>query len=336
MVPAMRSRGQATFAKPPLSHEQLVCQLERRGLIVPDRGRALRYIRHLGYYRLSPYTIPFQQDRTQHLFQNGVEFDDVLGLYVFDRKLRLLCLDAIERVEVAVRTALTDHMSTSYGDAHWYTNQRHFADKRQHQMMVDSVREAVHKRLQGMPESGHDAMHHRSALEHYLLTYGEPELPPSWLTMESLTIGQLSSIYRNLRDRRDRTEVASSVGLPDPILASWLQAYVRVRNICAHHGRLWNAGLGVYPKIPTSPRVSWFADPSSLPSTSQKRLYPVLASLQSVLDTISPRSRWADRLRALLEGCPEMYLHGMGVPLGWAQDPFWSGHFTSADSGPVI
>ena len=114
----MRARGSETFAKPPLSHERMLEQLESRGLVVPDRDRALRYLRHLGYYRLSPYTIPFQAERSTHTFAPGAEFDDVLDLYVFDRKLRLHCLDALERVEVAVRAALTDHMSTTYDDAH--------------------------------------------------------------------------------------------------------------------------------------------------------------------------------------------------------------------------
>ncbi len=326
MSPAARSRGTAVFAKPPMSHEQLVDRLLERGLLVPDRARALRYIRHLGYYRLSPYTIPFQQDRARHTFQQGTAFDDVLDLYVFDRQLRLHCLDALERVEVAVRAALTDHMSTTYGDAHWYTDASHFSHRQRHAALLDAVRVAVRKRLAGMPETERNAIHHPSALEHYLTTYRSPELPPSWLTLESLTIGQLAGLYRNLRLRSDRTAVAASVGLTDPVLSSWLQVYVRVRNICAHHGRLWNVGLGVYPAIPKSASVSWLDRRESLPQHSRQRLYPVLVSLQSVLDSVSPRSRWAHRLHGLLAGRPEMNFRGMGVPFDWASDRFWSRH----------
>ena len=77
--------------------DALVDRLADRGLIIPDRGRALRYLRHIGYYRLSPYTIPFQQGGTEHLLRDGTSFDDVLDLYVFDRALRLLVMDALER-----------------------------------------------------------------------------------------------------------------------------------------------------------------------------------------------------------------------------------------------
>ncbi|MFI3893222.1 Abi family protein [Kocuria rhizophila] len=80
----------------------MVDQLVGRGLEIPDGQRAERYMRHIGYYRLSPYMIPFQTHDGSHEFLPGATFDDVLGLYVFDRQLRLLVLDAVERVEAAV------------------------------------------------------------------------------------------------------------------------------------------------------------------------------------------------------------------------------------------
>lgn len=82
---ARRARGSDVYAKPALTHEQLVERMRSRGLAVPDQDRALRYLRQIGYYRLSPYMIPFQQGRGDHTFQPGTGFDDVLGLYVFDR-----------------------------------------------------------------------------------------------------------------------------------------------------------------------------------------------------------------------------------------------------------
>nr|WP_236123168.1 Abi family protein [Cellulomonas palmilytica] len=144
------------------------------------------------------------------------------------------------------------------------------------------------------------------------------------MMVEELTIGQLSTVYRNLARRSDRTAVAAVLGLTAPVLESWLQTYVRVRNVCAHHGRLWNVGLGVYPVIPASDRISWLDGP--LPERSRQRLYPVLVSLQAVLDTVSPRSRWAVRLHDLVAPRPAMNLAGMGVPSGWSDDPFWRRH----------
>ena len=321
-----RPRGSQDYDKPPLSLDELVDRLSERGLVIPEPERAARYLRHIGYYRLSPHTIPFQQGQADHVFREGTGFDDVLDLYVFDRALRLLVMDALERVEVAVRAALTDHMSTTYADPHWYMDAAHFGDRGKHSGLLRIVRDTCDERLRGTPDAGEDSLVHRSALEHYLTTHASPELPPSWLMVETLTIGQLASAYRNLRRRADRTAIAKSIGLTATILESWLQTYVRVRNVCAHHGRLWNVGLGVYPAIPNSTTVSWLTGADALPDRSRKRLYPVLISLQSVLDSASPRSSWARRLHELISTRPPMNLAGMGIPEDWADNNFWSRH----------
>lgn len=326
MARPLRPRGSVDYDKRPLSLDDLVGRLSSRGLGISDPGRARRYLQHIGYYRLSPYTIPFQHGRSDHHFREGTRFNDVLDLYVFDRALRLLVMDALERVEVAVRAALTDHMSTTYEDPHWYMNPSHFGQPGKHAMLLKIVRQTCEARLRGTPDAGEDSLVHRSALEHYLTTYGSPELPPSWLMVENLTIGQLANTYRNLSRRADRTAVAKSVGLTATVLESWMQTYVRVRNICAHHGRLWNVGLGVYPAIPTTSAIPWLVSDGAVPERSRTRLYPVLVSLQSVLDTVSPRSSWARRLHDLISARPRMNLAGMGVPENWVDDDFWRRH----------
>jgi abortive infection bacteriophage resistance protein len=96
------------FTKPSLTLEKQLEQLVARGLLVADRERALRYLSFIGYYRLSGYMLRFQaggngQDR--HSFIGKVTFDEILDDYVFDRHLRLLTMDALERIEVAVKAA---------------------------------------------------------------------------------------------------------------------------------------------------------------------------------------------------------------------------------------
>ncbi|MDE0775654.1 MAG: Abi family protein [Nocardioides sp.] len=318
-----RPRGTLIYSKPALTHDELVDRWVERGLEIPDRARALRYARQLGYFRLSPYTIPFQRSGATHQFRRGVRFDDVLDLYVFDRELRLLVIDALERVEVAVRSALTDHMSSVGGGPHWWIDPNHFRDPRRHGDLVSIVRKTCNDQLQRGAETSTDELMFRSALEHYLTTYGTPELPPSWLMVETLTIGQLDALIRNLANKSDRTAVARSLGINDVLLESWLRTYVRVRNICAHHGRLWNVGLGVYPAIPISRKVHWLSDAEMMNEVRRQRLYPVLTSLQSILTTISPNSSWSARLRDLLARHPNVPLRAMGVPDDWLLDPFW-------------
>lgn len=329
-----RPRGLGVYDKPPLSHSALVERMQDRGLLVPDVARAERYVRSIGYYRLSPYMIPFRY-RGSDDFRVGVAFDDLLDLYVFDRKLRLLVLDALERVEVAVRSALTDHMAQAHG-AFWYLDPIHFRDARRYRDFLRMVRDDCSQQLLAEPEQTDGTLVHQSALEHYLLTYACPELPPSWIVMERLTLGQVEHLIGNLKLRSDRTAIAKSLGITEPLLVSWMRTFVRVRNICAHHGRLWNAVLGVSPALPTSPTVAWLADRAAVADSPARRtrLYPVLVALQSLLSTLSPGSSWAWRLKSLIDDHPGLPLAAMGMPDGWFQDPFWSQRITRPSEQP--
>ena len=319
---SQRPRGQRLYAKPALTHEEQLARLIDRGLDVADADRALRYLRHLGYYRLSPYMLPFQALDGSHAFDPGTSFDDALTLYVFDRKLRLLVLDALERVEVAIRAALTDAMSEAHGP-HWYTDSSLFKNGAKHAGLVSDLRRTSAAQLQRRAESDHSRLNYPSALEHYLTAYGEPELPPSWIMIEGLTLGGLDHLYRNIHESHPKHSVAVTLGINETLLDSWLRTYVRIRNICAHHGRLWNVGLGVYPKLVASRTIPWPRQAGAVPIHYRHRLYPALASLQCILVTVSPGSSWRLRLADLLREYPSAPLAAMGFPNDWERDPFW-------------
>ncbi|MBF0586079.1 Abi family protein [Prosthecochloris sp. N3] len=89
---------------PPKIWSDQVALLETRGMVIEDRKQAEFYLQHLNYYRLCAYWLPFEANHSTHTFRPGTTFDAVLNLYIFDRQLRLHVLDAIERVEVSVRS----------------------------------------------------------------------------------------------------------------------------------------------------------------------------------------------------------------------------------------
>ena len=241
------------YSKPALNENDLVKRYLERGLTSADRDRAARYLRHIGYYRLSPYTIPFQVDRTNHSFTPGTTFDDILNVYVFDRELRLLTTDALERVEVAVRAATSNIMSThSGGGAFWYRDSSNYQNYKDYSATVKRIEHLTSLGRQYAPSTRREQTDR--LLTHYLDTYTSPTTPPSWLVIELLTAGELQRLYAGLA-RKYRKAIARELHLTEPVLQSWLKSYVRVRNICAHHGRLWNRFLGVYPAIPKSGTV---------------------------------------------------------------------------------
>ena len=106
----------------------LIPVLKSRGLIIADEGRAVDYLSHIGYFRLSAYLRPFYKDpkSRSHEFREGTTFERALELYRFDRKLRLLVFNEIEKIEVALRGALSNIVSDGYRDVFWITNKTLF------------------------------------------------------------------------------------------------------------------------------------------------------------------------------------------------------------------
>lgn len=318
----MRRRGRNSYDKPSLSEAELLERWRERGLVVFDQDRATRYLRHIGYYRLSAYVRSFESSRDS--FRTGTSFDDVLGLYIFDRKLRLLMLDALERVEVAIRAALSDHLSRQWGP-HWYEDAGHFRRENTHRRLLGQVDRLVDEQLERPAERADGGDSFVSALEHYVTHYGSPRRPPSWLVFEDLSLGSIRAAYSSLARGSDQAAIARSLGLQAPVLHSWLLTYQRVRNVSAHHGRLWNRGLGVYPMIPKSHKIRWLEDAEIFARDPwrRQRLFPVVVSLQTILHTISPGSQWAFRVHELLEEHPDVPRGSMGFPADWLDDPFW-------------
>lgn len=104
------------YGKPPLSVEDQLRLLVRRGMAAPDPDRARHYLTHINYYRLRAYWLPLEQDATGgvHRFTPGTSFEDVLSLYVFDRRLRLLVMDAVERTSRVVPTGGRSSLPTGW------------------------------------------------------------------------------------------------------------------------------------------------------------------------------------------------------------------------------
>lgn len=116
MAPSKHKK--VSYPKLPLSLIDQVSLLESRGLIIPVKPDAGFYLSQINYYRFAAYCLPFEKDHATHQFKYGTSFDDVLNQYVFDRELRLLVLDAIERIEVSLRTKMAYHLSHVYQSAH--------------------------------------------------------------------------------------------------------------------------------------------------------------------------------------------------------------------------
>ena len=297
------------FNKPPLNLPDQLGRLISRGLNVPDRATAAHYLCHIGYYRLSGYALPFQVGGTgpdRHDFKPGVTFDAILDRYVFDRKLRLLVMDAIERIEISVRAALSNVIAPRHG-AHWYMSKVPFGRSFDHARFIDDIKQQI----------GHAPASQKRRdiyIEHYYRTYSTPDMPPSWMVFESVSFGTISVAYANLAPP-EFSAVCRGFGLPHPVLVSWLHSLNYVRNICAHHGRLWNRECRIKPMIARAYKAEL---------TPNARVYAQLVVMQILLAKIAPGNHWAIKLRDLLAEHPAVPVASMGFPADWRTRRIWN------------
>lgn len=241
------------FDKPPLSNKEIIRLLSERGIIIDNPERAEHYLDFISYYRLSVYMLPFQEEH--HSFKMPVSFEKILRLYSFDRRLRLLSMDALERIEVAFRTVIVNCLSEKCG-AFWLENPDCFHDKNKRNTQA-SMLEEIRKQIEQQKTA--------PSLEHYYQTYSAPEIPPAWIVFEILPFGCVSRIYENLK-RPYRKAVAEKFGIEESILQSWLHALSVLRNSCAHHSRIWNRKYpfkikkaNAFPELDTAERFYCFA-----------------------------------------------------------------------------
>lgn len=296
------------FAKPPTSIPDQIELLKKRGMIVEDEGSARHYMQFISYYRLRAYWLPFEvpaEEDGDHAFRDGTRFQDVLTLYIFDRELRLLVLDAIERVEIALRAHWAHYMAMTHGP-HGYLEQGHYAHIGRHATAVDELRKEFHRSRDTF------AVHYREK-------YTSPELPPIWMAAEVMSFGLLSKFFGDLKRRAERQAIAKPFGVDEKILTSFAHHMSHVRNICAHHGRLWNKRFTVKMTVPTYPARLTVA----MRGADARYLHNTLVMLDHLLAIIAPGSEWKQRVIALLDGCSLADPTSMGFPDDWRTRSLW-------------
>jgi abortive infection bacteriophage resistance protein len=271
---------------------------------VGDPATAEFYLQHLNYYRLGAYWLPFEADHATHTFRPGTRFDDVLNLYVFDRELRLLVLDAIERIEVSVRGQWAYQLAHRHG-CHAHLDPNLAYKQNLWQANLDKLTEEVNRSDE-------------TFIKHLKANYTEA-LPPVWAVCEVMSLGLLSRWYNNLKPMPARRAIASAYGVDEKALESWLRHLSLVRNTCAHHSRLWNREFTITPLLPRN-------KPAGLAAQCQagsRKLYNTLVILLHCMDIIAPPHHWRIRLKDLIVR-HAISPTAMDFPDGWEQLAIWS------------
>lgn len=271
------------YTKPHATAEERVRHLRNRGLLIPRPAVAARKIEEIGYERLRIYFLSRRDRQGDKPFHAGTAYSHILRLYECDAKLRDICFMGVGRFELAFRNRLSEVLSGRFG-SHPYFESSAFKGSEKHN---EALQKIIHVFERSKDERA----------KHYRQTYTEPPLPPIWILKEFMTFGAAARLYAALATPV-RTDIASHFGVSVlPVFDSWASAFVDLRNICAHHDRLFNRRFQKQPQ--TYKR-------GAVPAAGPATLKAQLECLDFVLDRSGPKSGLVERVRKVIDRYPEV------------------------------
>lgn len=298
------------YTKPWLAVADQLTKLQLRGLAVGNVAEAETFLAHVNYYRFTGYCLAFEKSRDR--FRPGVSFDQLRQACQFDATLRDLFTEALELIEIDIRTTTAYAFGETFGAfGHSVPASFHprFDFKGTHAEWLDKLRKETQR------SSELFVRHFRSRYREF------PDLP-IWAVTEVMSFGSVSRMIGGLQ-KNDRRRIASQYGVSPKVLSSLTHHLAYVRNLCAHHCRLWDRVWSVKPDLPDS------ADWRGNNVVSNERVFSTLLLMRQLLKRSphlkSEADRWRERVNELLTVLPSVPDPGkeLGLTADWQQHPVW-------------
>lgn len=302
-----------------LTINEQVDLLKSRGMHFDNEERAKKYLAYIGYHRLSLYWNGYFVNKIKRdRFRGSINFDDILDLYIFDRKMRGLFFEAAERIEICLKVLFSNVMSEKYG-SEWYLNKSLFTSRIDtfyvngeetkvevnQQTLLDDLNQTIRKNKKNNP-----ALAGFTELKKTIL--------PSWELFNLMTFGDFSRTIA-LVDGTDSKTFYESFELPKAIADSWVECIVSVRNICAHYGYFSKRSFSVTPRpLNKSKKRTFSIDFEGY----LYKFYTQYFVFSYFLSKISPTTSWMQRVKDLIEEYkenPYISYEILGFPDNWSE-----------------
>ena len=210
--------------------EQISFLSEQKQLIIEDQEYAKRILFQTGYFALvNGYKQIFKNPQTNK-FQVGVRFEDVYGMYCFDRNLRSILLKYILICEQTIKSSLSYHFCQIYGeDQKAYLNPINYLQSENHSRIIKKLIQKMSAQL-----NENSSYYY---IRHYVKRY---QSVPFWVLVNTLTLGQVSKMY-SCQKSRVKIQICKDFGeIRENELERMLSIMTKFRNVCAHNDRLFN------------------------------------------------------------------------------------------------
>lgn len=311
-----------SYKKPHLTFTQQIELLESKGLSIPNSTYAEKKLSCINYYRLSAYFLPFQYPKSSEkadVFYDGSEFREIVSLYDFDAKLRRLVFGALEVIEVYIRTQVTYYHTQTYAPFGYLSQDNFDCESEFFEKLKKNIKE----------ESGRSD---EEFIAHFQDKYNSTDLP-LWSVVETLSLTTVSRLFTAMK-AKDKRVIAEGLGINQKVLANWLHALTILRNICAHHSRLWNKQLRIQFLVPNN---KLFGPIKKITKTRYKdgeekeviydnnaSVFFALSTIKFLLDRIGEEVDFITEIKQLIAEHPVVDLKAMGFVDGWNTLDIWS------------
>ena len=297
------------YQKKHKTFEEQLGILKQRKLIISNDSFVLSKLKHINYYRLSAYFLPFQYPKNsenENIFLPNTSFENILSSYYFDAELRKIIFEAVESIEIYFRTQIAYFHSLKY-DAFGYLKLENFrenkADKFQ-ELQDDILKERTRSK--------------EFFIKHFKKKYNSVDLP-IWSVVEIISFGSLSKFFMILKEEEQNQVIQNIHGINKVVFYKWFHALSGVRNICAHHSRLWNRTLGVSFEVPRG------LDSFENIKESRNKVFFALSVIEYLLTCIGEDEvDFKTKIKNLIKKYPKVKLESMGFIENWEQNPIWS------------
>lgn len=295
--------------KPSLTIAAQITLLKNRGMLFRNEADATHFLSNISYYRLKGYWWDMQSDLTNHTFNSGTYFEDIIDRYNFDRHLRLILFDAIERIEIALRTKMIYHLSNAYGSL-WYLDTKLFDNAAIHSQTLTDLNKEFSRSHEVFIKDHKQRYHNQDA--------------DAWKIIEVASMGTLSKLYKNLKHQLpEKATIAKEMGLNlHSELSSWLESITYVRNIVAHHSRLWSRNMVKRPiERIVNPRSAWLS--GVLSPVQSKKPFLIISCMLYLCNHITPNHHIKIKLLQLINENPNTPIYKLGFLNNWQNHPLW-------------
>jgi abortive infection bacteriophage resistance protein len=281
------------YNKPAKSLPKQIQLLRERDLLITNEDFTINILKNVNYYRISAYFSPFQKIKDK--FIPDTTFDNIFNLYKFDRNLRILFFDFLEIIEISIRTKVAYYLANKY-DKFGYIRKDIYNQFFKYEEWFSKLEINIKKSQEIF-------------VKHYKTKYTKEKYLPIWMMVEIISFGSLSVFYNHLKNADKQKISRDNYGVDKKILSSWLHSLVYIRNLCAHHSRLWNRILSISPKKPKKEDI-WKNFPGN-------KIFTILLIFKRLSPDQNYWNHWKNKLYTLINKYKEAKIGSMGFPENW-------------------